>query len=44
MLEAFGVELPPEVHDHRFDIFWEKDGILPPCKRKPGDPYYEPSQ
>jgi len=42
--EAFGVGLPPKVHDHRFDIFYEKNGVLPPCKRKPGDPYYEPSQ
>jgi len=40
-LEAFGIELPLKVHDHRFDIIWEKNGVLPPCKRKPGDPYYE---
>jgi hypothetical protein len=40
-LEASGVGLPPEVHDHRFDIFYERDGVLPPCKRKLGDLYYE---
>jgi len=43
-LEAFGVELPPEVHDHRFDIIYERDGVLPPCERKPRGPFYEPSQ
>jgi len=43
-LEAFGFGLPPKVHDHRFDIIYERNGVLPPCKRKPGDPYWEPSQ
>ena len=43
-LEAFGFGLPPRVHDHRFDIIWEKNGVLPPCKREPGDSYWEPSQ
>lgn len=36
-LEAFGVELPPEVHDHSSDIIYERNGVLPPCKRKPGE-------
>jgi len=43
-LAAFGVEIPPEIHDHRYDIIWEKNGLVPPCKRKPGDPYWEPSE
>jgi hypothetical protein len=29
-------------HDCRFDIFWTKDGLVPPCKRKVGDPGWEP--
>ncbi len=33
-----------QVNDHRFDVFYERNGVLPPCKRKPGDPYCEPSQ
>jgi len=36
-LEAFGVELPPEVDDHSFDMIYERSGVLPPCKRKPGE-------
>jgi hypothetical protein len=40
-LDAFGFEVPLEPHGHRFDMIWEKNGVLPPCRRKPGDPYYE---
>ncbi len=29
---------------HCFDIIWEKDGSIPLCKKKSGDPYYEPWQ
>lgn len=35
-----GVE--PIPHDHRFDVLWESEGLVPPCKRKPTEPGYEP--
>ena len=43
-LAEFGFDIPPEPHDHRFDVFWERDGRPPPCRREPGDPYWEPAE
>ena len=43
-LERFGIELPARKHNHNSDIIYERNGVLPPCKRKPGDPYYEVSE
>lgn len=41
------VELPApttKIHDHRYDVLWQMDGLLPPCKVKPGSPHWEPSK
>lgn len=43
-IEAWVDGVKPRRHNHAFDVFWERRGLVPPCKLKPTDPEYEVSE